>query len=71
MIDIQHCVMWLLCDYTKMTVQTRNSSIDISATTLVKVADYRKVVPFVDNDTYLSPLIHRSVEFLEEEKFLV
>ena len=54
-----------------MTVQTRNSSINISAIKLVKVADYRKVVPFVDNDTYLSPLIHRSVEFLEEEKFLV
>ena len=31
------------------------------------VADYRKHVPFVDNDTYLSPLIHRSVEFLREE----
>lgn len=30
------------------------------------VADYRKVVPFVDKDTYLSPLIHRSVEFLRK-----
>ena len=32
------------------------------------VAEYRKVVPFVDNDTYLSPLIHRSVQFLREFK---
>lgn len=32
------------------------------------VADYRKTVPFVDNDTYLSPLIHRSVQFLREFK---
>ena len=32
--------------------------------------DYRKVVPFVDNDTYLSPLMHRSVEFLRDEKHI-
>ena len=28
---------------------------------------YRKVVPFIDNDTYMSPLIRRSVEFLRKE----
>ena len=28
------------------------------------LSEYRKDVPFVDTDTYLSPLIHRSVEFL-------
>ena len=33
------------------------------------LADYRKTVPFVDNDTYLSPLIHRSVEFIKSEKY--
>ncbi|MBO4657570.1 MAG: histidine ammonia-lyase [Bacteroidales bacterium] len=33
------------------------------------MADYRKQVPFVDNDTYLSPLIHRSVEFIKSEKY--
>ena len=30
------------------------------------LADYRKEVPFVDVDTFLSPLIHRSVEFLRK-----
>ena len=34
------------------------------------VADYRKTVPFVDNDDYLSPLIHRSVEFLHKEEYI-
>ena len=39
-----------------------------SSATLEKVvADYRKSVPFIADDTYLSPLIHRSVEFLREE----
>ena len=33
------------------------------------VADYRKVVPFVDNDMFLSPLIHESVKFLRSEKY--
>ena len=33
------------------------------------LADYRKEVPFVDNDTYLSPLIHRSVQFIKSEKY--
>ena len=28
---------------------------------------YRKVVPFIDNDTYMSPLIRKSVEFLRKE----
>ena len=27
-------------------------------------SDYRRVVPFIENDTYMSPLIARSVEFL-------
>ncbi|MCR5759320.1 MAG: histidine ammonia-lyase [Bacteroidales bacterium] len=34
------------------------------------VADYRKVVPFVDNDMFLSPLIHESVKFLRSEKYI-
>ena len=33
------------------------------------LADYRKEVPFVDNDTYLSPLIHRSIEFIKRENY--
>lgn len=33
------------------------------------VANYRKVVPFVDNDMFLSPLIHESVAFLKSEKY--
>ena len=33
------------------------------------LADYRKEVPFVDLDTYLSPLIHKSVNFLKNEKY--
>jgi histidine ammonia-lyase len=32
--------------------------------------DYRKVVPFIENDTYMSPLIKRSVEFLSHEEYL-
>ncbi|MCR5560700.1 MAG: histidine ammonia-lyase [Bacteroidales bacterium] len=32
------------------------------------VADYRRVVPFVADDTWLSPLIHRSVEFMQRYK---
>jgi histidine ammonia-lyase len=32
--------------------------------------DYRKVVPFVQTDTYMSPLIAKSVEFIKNEKYL-
>ena len=32
--------------------------------------DYRKVVPFVDTDTYMSPLIQKSVEFIRNEDYL-
>jgi len=32
--------------------------------------DYRKVVPFIDNDTYMHPLIEKSVEFLHQEQYL-
>ena len=34
------------------------------------MADYRKVVPFVDTDTYMHPLIEKSVEFLKREEYL-
>ena len=33
-------------------------------------ADYRKAVPFIDNDTYMHPLIEKSVEFLREKHYL-
>ncbi|MBQ1750751.1 MAG: aromatic amino acid lyase, partial [Bacteroidales bacterium] len=29
--------------------------------------DYRKEVPFIDNDTYMSPLIAKSVKFIRNE----
>ena len=32
--------------------------------------DYRKVVPFIDNDTYMHPLIEKSVQFLHQEQYL-
>ena len=32
--------------------------------------DYRKVVPFVSTDTYMSPLIQKSVEFIRNEDYL-
>ena len=32
--------------------------------------DYRKVVPFIDNDTYMHPLIEKSVQFLRQEQYL-
>ena len=32
--------------------------------------DYRKEVPFIENDTYMSPLIKRSVEFLSRKEYL-
>ena len=34
------------------------------------MADYRKVVPFVDTDTYMHPLIEKSVEFLRNEQYI-
>lgn len=34
------------------------------------IADYRKAVPFVDTDTYMHPLIIKSVEFLRDESYL-
>ena len=33
-------------------------------------ADYRKVVPFVSTDTYMSPLIAKSVQFIRDESYL-
>ena len=32
--------------------------------------DYRKVVPFIDNDTYMHPLIEKSVLFIRQEQYL-
>jgi histidine ammonia-lyase len=34
------------------------------------IQDYRKVVPFIDTDTYMHPLIEKSVEFIRNEKYL-
>ncbi|MBQ4201882.1 MAG: histidine ammonia-lyase [Bacteroidales bacterium] len=34
------------------------------------LADYRREVSFVSDDTYLSPLIHKSVDFLSKEQYL-
>ena len=34
------------------------------------LADYRKTVPFVDDDTYLHPLIAKSAEFLRNEEYI-
>ena len=34
------------------------------------LADFRREVPFVSDDTYLSPLIHQSVGFLSKEQYL-
>ena len=33
-------------------------------------ADYRQVVPFVSTDTYMSPLITKSVQFIRNEQYL-
>ena len=33
-------------------------------------ADYRRQVPFVDQDTYMHPLIEKSVQFLKNEQYL-
>jgi histidine ammonia-lyase len=32
--------------------------------------DYRKVVPFIDNDTYMHPLIEKSIAFIRQEQYL-
>ena len=32
--------------------------------------DYRKVVPFIDNDTVMQPLIDKSVQFIRQEQYL-
>ena len=32
--------------------------------------DYRRQVPFVDQDTYMHPLIEKSVQFLKNEQYL-
>ena len=34
------------------------------------IEDYRKVVPFIDTDTYMHPLIEKSVAFLKNESYL-
>ena len=34
------------------------------------IADYRTVVPFIDVDTYMHPLIVRSAEFLREKQYI-
>ena len=34
------------------------------------IGDYRKVVPFIDTDTYMHPLIEKSVAFLRNESYL-
>ena len=33
-------------------------------------ADYRKEVPFIEADTYMHPLMVKSVEFIRNEKYL-
>ena len=33
-------------------------------------ADYRKVVPFVVTDTYMHPLIEKSVQFIRNEQYI-
>ena len=32
--------------------------------------DYRKVVPFIDNDTYMHPFIEKSVQFIRQEQYI-
>ena len=32
--------------------------------------DFREIVPFIDNDTYMHPLIEKSIEFLHREQYL-
>ena len=33
-------------------------------------ADYREEVPFVDTDTYMHPLIEKSIQFIKNESYL-
>ena len=33
-------------------------------------SDYRKVVPFVEDDTYMHPLMEKSRDFLKREEYL-
>ena len=33
-------------------------------------ADYRQLVPFIDNDTYMHPLIEKSIQFIHQEQYL-
>ena len=33
-------------------------------------ADYRQVVPFVSTDTYMHPLIEKSIQFIKNESYL-
>ena len=33
-------------------------------------ADYRKEVPFIDVDTYMHPLIEKSITFLRNEQYI-
>jgi histidine ammonia-lyase len=32
--------------------------------------DYRKVVPFLSDDTYMHPFIEKSVQFIRQEQYL-
>ena len=32
-------------------------------------ADYRREVPFIDNDVYMHPLIEKSVSFIHREEY--
>ncbi|MBR6858223.1 MAG: aromatic amino acid lyase, partial [Bacteroidales bacterium] len=32
--------------------------------------DFRQEVPFIDNDTYMHPLIEQSVRFIRQEQYL-
>lgn len=44
---------------------------DRSSETIENIfAEYRKVVPFIEKDTYMHPLIAKSVDFLHNEAFL-
>ena len=33
-------------------------------------ADYRKEVPFIEDDTYMHPLIEKSIAFLRNEQYI-
>ena len=51
-----------VCDVTKED--------DVKALVEKIHADYRKVVPFLEVDTYLHPLIIRSAQFIREKQYL-